>query len=190
MDILALIQQHGLAAVFIGALLEGETVLLLAGASAHLGLLDLREVKATAAVGAFLGDTFFFLLGRHFGPRVTDRLPWVAQAVPRIDRLIARWRWIAVVALRFMYGMRMAGPVVIGAGKMPVWEFMAANALGAVLWSALIAGLGYAAGHAVAGVLGSVVGIEKVLLALAVVAIVVAAVAHAVVRHRSQRHPD
>ena len=190
MDILALIQQHGLAAVFIGALLEGETVLLLASASAHLGLLDLRTVMATAAVGAFLGDTFFFLLGRHFGPRVADRLPWVAKAIPRIDRLIARWRWIAVVALRFMYGMRMAGPVVIGAGKMPVWEFMAANALGAVFWSALIAGLGYAAGHAVARMLGSVVGIEKVLLALAVVAIVVAAVAHAVVRHRSQRNPD
>lgn len=190
MDIPALIQQHGLAAVFVGAFLEGETVLLLAGASAHLGLLDLRAVMATAAGGAFLGDTLFFLLGRHFGPRVAERLPWVAKAVPRIDGLIARWRWIAVVALRFMYGMRMAGPIVIGAGKMPAWEFMAANTLGAILWSALIGGLGYAAGHAVTRALGNVVGIEKVLLALAVVAIVVAAVVRAVVRRREQRTAD
>jgi membrane protein DedA with SNARE-associated domain len=190
MDIPALIQQHGLAAVFVGALLEGETVLLLAGASAHLGLLDLRAVIATAAAGAFLGDNFFFLLGRHFGPRVADRLPWVAKAVPRMDRLLARWRWIAVVALRFMYGMRMAGPIVIGAGKMPVWEFMAANALGAILWSTLIALLGYAAGQAVVRMLGSVAGIEKVLLALAVVAIIAALLVRAVVRRRAQRTTD
>lgn len=190
MDIPALIQQHGLAAVFVGAFLEGETVLLFAGASAHLELLDLRAVIATAAAGAFLGDNLFFLIGRHFGPRVADRLPWVATAVPRMDRLIARWRWIAVVALRFMYGMRMAGPVVIGAGKMPMWEFMAANALGAVLWSALIAVLGYAAGQAVMRMLGGVVGIEKALLALAVVAIIVAVVVRAVVRRRAQRAAD
>jgi membrane protein DedA with SNARE-associated domain len=190
MDIPALIQQHGLVAVFVGALLEGETVLLLAGASAHLGLLDLREVIATAAAGAFLGDNFFFLLGRHFGPRVAERRPWVAKTVPRMDRLLARWRWIAVVALRFMYGMRMAGPIVIGAGKMPVWEFMAANALGAILWSALIGLLGYAAGQAVVRMLGSVVGIEKVLLALAVVAIIAAVVVRAVVRRRAQRTAD
>jgi membrane protein DedA with SNARE-associated domain len=190
MDIPALSQHYGLAAVFFGAFLEGETVLLLAGASAHLGLLDLRAVIATAAAGAFLGDNFFFLLGRHFGPRVTDRLPWAARAVPRVDRLIARWRWIAVVALRFMYGMRMAGPVVIGAGKMPVWEFMAANALGAILWSALIATLGYAAGQAVARTLGSVVGIEKALLALAIFAIVAALGIRAYLRRRAQRNAD
>ena len=66
--------------------------------------------------------------------------------------------------------------MVIGAGKMPLWEFMAANALGAVLWSGLIAMLGYAAGHAVVRMLGGVAGFEKALLVLAVVAIVAAVV--------------
>jgi membrane protein DedA with SNARE-associated domain len=107
-----------------------------------------------------------------------------------MDRLLARWRWIAVVALRFMYGMRMAGPIVIGAGKMPAWEFMAANALGAILWSALIAVLGYVAGQAVVRMLGGVVGIEKALLALAIVAIIAAVVVRAVVRRRVQRTAD
>ena len=107
-DLHPLVQQYGLIAVLVGAFLEGETVLLLAGASAHLGLLDLRGVVVVAAVGAFLGDNFFFLLGRHFGPRATDRFPWVATAVPRVDRLLKRWRWGAVIGLRFMYGLRMA----------------------------------------------------------------------------------
>jgi membrane protein DedA with SNARE-associated domain len=190
MDIPALIQQYGLAAVFAGALLEGETVLLLAGASTHLGLLDMRAVFVVAAIGAFVGDNLFFLIGRRFGPHVADRLPWVAAAVPRVDRLIARWRWIAVIALRFMYGLRVAGPVTIGAGTMPAWEFMAANALGAILWSALISGLGYLAGHAVEQMLGSVVGVEKALLALAVVAVGAAFVVRALLRRRANRSPD
>jgi membrane protein DedA with SNARE-associated domain len=71
-----------------------------------------------------------------------------------------------------------------------VWEFMAANALGAILWSTLIALQGYAAGQAVVRMLGSVAGIEKVLLALAVVAIIAAVVVRAVVRRRAQRITD
>ena len=41
MDLPTFVQQYGLVAVAAGAILEGETVLLLAGAAAHLGLLAL-----------------------------------------------------------------------------------------------------------------------------------------------------
>jgi membrane protein DedA with SNARE-associated domain len=169
-DLLPLVQQYGLLAVLVGAFLEGETVLLIAGASAHLGLLDLRHVIAVAALGAFLGDTFFFMLGRHFGQRVRERVPWIAAAVPRVDRLLRRWRWGAVIGLRFMYGLRMAGPVLIGAGTMPSWEFLTANALGACLWAALIGGLGYLGGQAVEQLLGKVASGEKLLLVILVLA--------------------
>jgi membrane protein DedA with SNARE-associated domain len=184
-----LVQQYGLIAVLVGAFLEGETVLLLAGASAHLGLLDLRAVVVVATVGAFLGDNFFFLLGRHFGPRATDRFPWVAVAVPRVDRLLKRWRWGAVIGLRFMYGLRMAGPVLIGAGAMPAWEFMAANAVGALIWAALIGGLGYFGGHAVEQLLGSVASGERLLLIIVVLAGALAFALRALMRHRARR-PD
>lgn len=190
LDITALIQHYGLWAVLAGTFLEGETVLLIAGASTHLGLLDLRAVVAVAAVGAFLGDNCCFLIGRHLGPRVAERLPWVASAVPRVDRLIARWRWLAVIALRFMYGLRMAGPAIVGAGTMPAWEFVAANALGAILWASVIAGLGYAAGHAVEQMLGNVVEAEKALLALGLVLVVAALVARIVMRRRAKRAED
>ncbi len=190
LDITALIQHYGLWAVLVGTFLEGETVLLIAGASTHLGLLDLRAVVAVATVGAFLGDNCFFLIGRHLGPRVAERLPWVASAVPRVDRLIARWRWLAVIALRFMYGMRMAGPAIVGAGTMPAWEFIAANALGAILWASVIAGLGYAAGHAVEQMLGNVVEAEKALLALGLVMVVAALVVRIVMRRRAKRTED
>ena len=167
-DISSFVQQYGLLAVAVGSFIEGETVVLLAGAAAHLGLLDLRWVIGVAALGAFAGDNLFFLLGRHFGPRLMQRYPRFATAVPRIEKLLARWSWGAVVALRFTYGLRMAGPAIIGTTRMPAWEFAAANALGAVLWASLIAGLGYAAGRAVEPMLARIVDAEKVVLALIV----------------------
>ena len=139
-------------------------MLLLAGASTHLGLLDLRAVVAVAAIGAFLGDNLFFLIGRRFGPHVADRLPWVAAAVPRVDRLIARWRWVAVIALRFMYGLRMAGPVPSGREPCRPGSSWRPMRWAPSLWAALIGGLGYSAGHAVEQMLGSVVGVEKAVL--------------------------
>jgi membrane protein DedA with SNARE-associated domain len=183
----ALVEQYGLYAVLVGAFLEGETILLLAGASAHLGLLDLREVVAIAALGAFLGDNVFFLIGRHLGLHLTERVPWLATAVPRVDRLLHRWRWGAVILLRFTYGLRMAGPMLIGAGSMPAWEFAAANAVGAVLWAALIGGLGYAGGHAVTRLLGDVVSGEKVVLAVVVVAGVAAIAIRSLMRRRARQ---
>jgi membrane protein DedA with SNARE-associated domain len=188
-DLHALVEQYGLIAVLVGAMLEGETVLLLAGASAHLGLLDFREVIAMAALGAFLGDNFFFLLGRHYGPKLTGRVRWVAAAVPRIDRLLLRWRWGAVIGLRFTYGLRMAGPMLIGAGTMPAWEFLLANAVGALLWAALIGGLGYLGGHAVQQTLEHLAGGEKIVLGVVVLVGLLALILRAILRHRRGQGP-
>lgn len=176
-------QQYGLWAVAAGSILEGETVLLLAGAAAHMGLLTLPWIIAVAAVSAFVGDNVFFLLGRRLGPRLTQRYPRFAAVIPRIDRLVERWGWGAVVVLRFAYGLRAAGPLALGATRMPLWEFAAANALGAALWAALIASLGFAAGRTVEPLLARIVHAEKVLLVL----IVVLAVAAVALRHWLKR---
>ena len=183
-ELQALVQQYGLIAVLVGAFLEGEAVLLLAGASAQLGLLDLRAVVAVAALGAFLGDNFFFVLGRRLGPRATERVAWLAAFVPRVDRLLLRWRWGAVIGLRFMYGMRMAGPMLIGAGTMPAWAFMAANGIGAAVWATLIGTLGYAGGHAVERLVGTG---QKAVLVIVIVAAVLAFVIRALLPRRARR---
>ena len=68
MDLAALISQYGLIAVLAGSLLEGETVLLLAGYAAHRGYLDFTTVVAVAMLGAVIGDQAWFVLGRRQGP--------------------------------------------------------------------------------------------------------------------------
>lgn len=181
-----LVSHYGYAVVLVGAILEGEAVLILGAAAARLGYLQLPWVLAAAAVGAFIGDSFYFVLGRRYGARVTARFPRMQRAMPRIEALLERLRWGAVIALRFMYGLRTIGPVAVGASTMPTWQFIAANALGAVLWTAIVGGIGFAAGNAAERVLGDFRDAEIGVFALALAV----AVGVFLVRFRRSRGPS
>ena len=105
-----------------------------------------------------------------------------------VDRLLSRWRWGAVVALRFMYGLRMAGPMLIGAGTMPAPEFVAANALGALLWAALIGGTRLSsAARQFEALLGDIAHAEKIVLAVALAVGVFAIAIRSLLRRRRVR---
>ncbi len=185
----ALIQQYGYGIVLVGTFLEGETVLIIAAALARLGYLQFPIVLGVAAVGAFIGDNFYFFLGRRYGTRALSRFARLGRAVPRVDALLARWRWGAVILLRFMYGLRTVGPIVIGAGSMPAWEFVTANALGALLWTALIGGIGFVAGHAAERWLGDVQQVEMILLGVVILIAIAVQVVLTILRRRRGRDP-
>ena len=149
MDLAALIQQYGYAAVFVGSVLEGETMLVLAGLAAHRGYLSLEAVMAIAAAGAFLGDLTCFLTGRFLGRRVLVRWPRLEPSVARADALLARYGAVLVIGLRFAYGLRLAGAIAIGMSRMHWLRFAAFDLLGVLLWAPLVAGAGYLLGNAV-----------------------------------------
>lgn len=154
MDLAALIGTYGYWAVALGCLLEGETVLLLAGFAAHRGYLQWPVVVAVAAAAGFAGDMAFFLLGRRFAPQILARWPQVAAQRQRLDGWLQRYDAWVVVSVRFLYGFRIAGPVLIGASGMAWTRFAAFNALGAVLWAVLLTGLGWFFGQAAQALLG------------------------------------
>jgi membrane protein DedA with SNARE-associated domain len=187
MDIAPLIQEYGYAAVGIGAFLEGETVLILAAFSAHLGYLKLPLVVVTAAIGAFIGDNAYFFAGRFYGPRLMQRFPALARAVPRVDRFVGRWDALAVIVLRFTYGLRIAGPVVLGAGRMRSFTFVWANALGALIWAGLLGAIGWTFGRAAERLLGSVAKAEHIAVGVVVGVVVLVAVVHFITKRRLLR---
>jgi membrane protein DedA with SNARE-associated domain len=180
----SLIEQYGYFAVFVGCFLEGETVLVLAGFAAHQGYLSLPAVTATAAIAGFLGDEAWFAIGRHYGDRVFDRFPALRRVEPRIRAIIARFGAYAAFGVRFLVGMRIAGPVAMGAGHMPMWKFSPANAGGALLWAIVFSCAGYLFGEAFTQFLRHARHFEE--LAFVLVAIV-GIVVLAVVRRRAAR---
>lgn len=155
-DLAALLQSYGYPLLAIGCLIEGETILALAGFAAHQGHLDFLTVVAIAALAGFAGDQGFFWLGRRRGAALLARFPKIARQRARIEPLIDRWHGGLIVMLRFTYGLRIAGPVVLGASGLAPWRFALFNAIGAALWAPLVAGAGWLFGHAMEALLGDI----------------------------------
>lgn len=165
-----LVLQLGYVTLFLGTFLEGESVLALAGVAASYGYLTFEYVVAVAALGAFLGDQACFYVGRRYGASILARYPKLAAKAPRIERLVRRWDAPAVIVLRFLYGLRIAGPIVIGSFGISPWRLALFNAIGALIWAPLVAGIGYMAGYALEAWIGRLKHVQIGLLMALLVA--------------------
>ncbi len=170
----SLIADFGYIAVFIGTFLEGETILALAGLAAEHGYLSYWAVVGVAIVGAFLGDQACFFIGRRYGVRLLARFPKLAAKAPRVQQVLRRWDAPAIILLRFAYGLRLAGPIVIGTCGISPWRIALFNFLGTLLWAPLVAGIGYVAGYALHEWLGKLQHAQMALLAALGLAIALA----------------
>jgi len=179
MELSHLISQHGYTVSFLGALIEGETILTLAGVAAHRGYLHLINLIALAALGSFLGDQVYFFVGRRYGKRLFARFPRFRAATRSADTMVVRYAGAAVIAVRFVYGMRTLGPIAIGMSRMRWHTFALFNAIGAILWSTAWLSIGYLLGEAAQAAFGDLRHLEPwVFAAVAVLALAIAVYFH------------
>ncbi len=156
MSIVELIQNYGYMAVAVGTFLEGETVLLVAGAAASRGHLWLPAVVGVATLASFAGDQLCFYLGRRYGNQILAHYPSLVARTTRARALLERHNLPVILSVRFLYGLRIAGPIAIGMSGVHWLRFFVLNAIGALLWASAVAGVGYGFGHAMARWLGEI----------------------------------
>ena len=147
MTLTQLVADYGYLAVFAGALFEGETVLLLAGFAAHQGYLSFPWIVLIAFCGGTLGDQLWFFMGRRYGAALLKRFPQLTPATQQVNRLMLRFQVGVIIGVRFMYGLRIAGPIALGMSDVPAWRFILFNLIGAALWALLVGGAGYLFGQ-------------------------------------------
>jgi len=162
---------YGYPALLGGALLEGETVVIIAGILAHSGYLQLSWVIGVAFLGAFCGDQFFFQVGKRKGKRFFEQRPRWKPRIEKVRRFLVRYQVIAVLSYRFIYGMRTITPVVIGSSDFSTRRFVLLNLCSTFLWAAAVASAGYFFGNIIEAVLRDFRRYElAVILAVAAVA--------------------
>jgi len=143
-----LVREYGYFALLMGTFLEGETVLIIGGLLAKLGLLKLSKVVLVAFIGSFSGDQLYFYIGYFKGQEVLNRHRNWVRHVDRIHRAIDHYRTVVMLGFRFVYGMRIMTPFVLGLDKkVNVIRFTVLNAVGAIMWSVTIASGGYIFGY-------------------------------------------
>ncbi len=172
-----LILRYGLAAVFVGAAVEGDLTLILAGVAAHLGYFAFPTAVAASVVGGFLGDLAWYMLGRLRGPRFrAGRL--YRRVGHRIEMLARRLGPAELIASRFVYGTKAASMLFWGLHGMSLPRFVLVDAVGCVVGSLVFTGLGYAVSGSATVLLGRVRRVELWLLGAVLVGAVLVFVIH------------
>lgn len=167
MDVEALLQTIPPLAVYLvvggivgleslGIPLPGEIVLVSAAlmSSHHELAVNPVGVGAAAVLGAVVGDSIGYSIGRRFGMPLFDRLGrrfpkhFGPGHVALAERTFNRWGVRAVFFGRFIALLRIfAGPLA-GALKMPYPRFLVANVCGGICWAGGTTALVYFAGVA------------------------------------------
>lgn len=148
---------YGYWTIFFGVMLEnggvpvpGETVLLFAGFLASRGEIHLGRAIVTAIVGATLGDSLGYCVGRFGGTpfveRYRKRLSFFARHFDRAQTHFLRYGQWAVFVARFVTGLRMFSGILAGSFKMPFLRFFAFNFSGAVVWATAVSCVGFVFG--------------------------------------------
>lgn len=164
MQIAAHLRDHVYTAIVLGSIFEGETTVVLAGFAAHQGYAPWWAVTLLAAVMNFVLDQGWFALGRWRGDWVLARWPRLRPSVDRVAPYLQRHRRWVVFGVRFLYGLRTAGPLALGMSRISWRDFVVFNALGAAVWAVTFTTLGFLFGRAISAVIGEIVHYEAELV--------------------------
>ena len=133
------LQVHGYWVLFVGTFLEGETILIFAGFLACQGTLSIYGVILSAFAGSFLGDQFYFHLGRIKGPALLKVFTSMARKFRKALRLIERYGSFVAFISRYTYGFRILLPIILGMTNLSSRRFLLLNLASALSWAILFA---------------------------------------------------
>jgi membrane protein DedA with SNARE-associated domain len=148
MDIADWVREYGYLAVFIGSFLEGEAVLLIASVAAYQGYLSFYWVVVLSIGGSFAGDQLYFFLGKHYAPQLLQRFPGIEPRLKQVRGLMQKYRNHLILSMRFLYGLRIVGPIAIGMSDVTWRQYTALNLFAALVWALIVGGVGYVFGSA------------------------------------------
>ena len=142
---------------FVGLLVPGETVMILGGAVAGQGAINLYLVIAIAWLMAFLGDSTSFFVGRRLGRdflrRHGPRFGVGHERLDQIDDYFSRHGGKTIFIGRFVGFVRAFAPFVAGSSGMPYRGFVPYSILGTGLWVSSAIVIGYLFSRSIESVL-------------------------------------
>ena len=134
---------------FVGLILPGETVVILAGAVAGQGATSVVATIVVVWVGAFGGDSTSFWIGRRLGRgfalRHGPKLRITEERLERVETYFERYGGRTVVVGRFIGLVRALAPFTAGTSGWRYRDYLPYCVMGTGLWAAAFCLVGYLA---------------------------------------------
>ena len=132
---------------FIGLVVPGETVMLIGGAVAGQGAIDVYLLIAIAWFAAWLGDTTSFFLGRRLGRgfvlRHGPRVGISHERFEKVEDYFSRHGGKTIFIGRWISLVRALAPFIAGSSDMRYRAFVPYSILGTGLWASAHILIGY-----------------------------------------------
>jgi membrane protein DedA with SNARE-associated domain/rhodanese-related sulfurtransferase len=194
-QLIDLIQHYGLAFVFVNVLLlqagmpvPAYPTLIVTSALAARNPYSLFGLLGTAVAASVIGNVSWYIAGRRLGGRVLKTLCRVSlspdSCVRQTEMIFARWGAPSLMVAKFIPGFASVATAMAGIVRLPPWQFVLFDAIGAALWSGVAIALGYVFRDAVNDVLAVFEAMGEIGLAVIVALFVVYVVVRWVQRQR------
>jgi len=132
---------------FVGLIVPGETVMLLGGAVAGQGAIDVYVLIAIAWFSAWAGDTTSFFIGRRLGRdfvlRHGPRVGISHERFEQVETYFGRHGGKTILIGRFISLVRALAPFVAGSSGMAYRSFVPYSVLGTGIWASAHILIGY-----------------------------------------------
>jgi undecaprenyl-diphosphatase len=132
---------------FVGLVVPGETVMLIGGAVAGQGAIDIYLLIAIAWFSAWLGDTTSFFIGRRLGRgfvlRHGPRVGISHERFEKVEAYFARHGGKTIFVGRWISLVRALAPFIAGSSEMRYRAFLPYSVLGTGLWASAHILIGY-----------------------------------------------
>jgi membrane protein DedA with SNARE-associated domain/membrane-associated phospholipid phosphatase len=132
---------------FVGLVLPGETVVILGGAVAGQGETSIVLTIGVVWLGALMGDSVSFVLGRRLGRgfllRHGPKVRITRERFARVEEYFSRHGGKTIVIGRFIGLVRALAPFIAGSSGMRYTYYLPFSVLGTGLWAATFGLIGY-----------------------------------------------
>ncbi|MDD3574086.1 VTT domain-containing protein [Methanospirillum sp.] len=130
--------------------LPGDSLLFVSGALAGNEILNIWVLLVIIGLGAIIGDTLNFWIGKFAGCKVLEgRLSAFIHKrwLEKTHHYFEKYGGATIVIARFIPIVRTFAPFLAGIGKMNYQKFLFYNVTGAIIWTWALVGGGYLIGN-------------------------------------------
>lgn len=137
----------GYLVLLLFSFIEGESVVLTAGYFSYKAYLSLPIIILISFIGTLFADQLSFYIGRRHGPNLLIKKPGLKKSSEKIFQMLHKYNLLFILGFRFVYGIRIASPFIIGASGFDPRRFAILNVIAAAIWAILSCCAGYLIGY-------------------------------------------
>ncbi len=136
--------------LFLAMVLEGETILIIAGMLASMKAFDIGDVLWISLSGVILGNMLWYYLGHKISHKSFAK-NIILRAEKAVNYFLPHFHqkpFKSIFFSKFIYGVNRATVFMSGVFKIKFRLFMEAEVLASIVWVLLYAAVGYFLGYA------------------------------------------